>query len=350
MSRIGIVTFHHANNYGAVLQAYGLVKAIQDLGHEVQVIDYRPLAARKFYEGRLPRRPLRFLKEYRFRKNFNDFRRIYLPLTSKYLTKEDLACTPPAFDCVVCGSDQVWNVSATSYRGYDPAFFLGFLDGDLPRRVSYAATFGGTEMTDFGENKEEICSHLSSFHHLSVRDRKSQSMLNDLIHRHAEHVLDPCFLTDYKAITPRRLIKTPYILTYCFQSSPASIDAAQRLSKKLDLPIVSIKAQFDGATPAHPGPLQWLSLMQHASFVCTDSFHGACFSIINRKEFVVLPFEGNMSRIEDILDTAGLTNRIVRSTADLDDLLSERIDFDRASHRVQEKRNDSVRFLSNSLG
>lgn len=350
MARAGILTFHHANNYGAVLQAYGLLKAIKALGHEVQVIDYRPLAARQYYEGPLPRRPRQFFRELRFRRRFDAFRRQHLNLTRTYLTREDLERTPPELDHIVCGSDQVWNVSATSYRGYDPAFFLGFLEGDEPRRISYAATFGGTEMSDFGDNKAAICSHLSSFHHLSVRDRKSRSMLHELIQRDAEHVLDPCFLTDYRSITPPRLIKSPYLLAYCFRSTPASNDTVQRVSRKLGIPIISIKAYFDGATLVHPGPLQWLSLMQHAQFVCTDSFHGTCFSIINQKEFMVLPFEGNMSRMEDILETVGLSSRIVRNTGDIDNLLGERIDFDGVSHRVHEMRNRSLQFLRDSVG
>ena len=40
MKRIGILTLHRANNFGAVLQNYALQKAIKRLGYECETIDY----------------------------------------------------------------------------------------------------------------------------------------------------------------------------------------------------------------------------------------------------------------------------------------------------------------------
>lgn len=40
--KIGILTFHCAHNYGAVLQAYGLQEYLRSQGHETYIIDYRP--------------------------------------------------------------------------------------------------------------------------------------------------------------------------------------------------------------------------------------------------------------------------------------------------------------------
>lgn len=41
MSRVGIVTFHRAENFGAVMQSYALQTVIERLGHEAVIIDYR---------------------------------------------------------------------------------------------------------------------------------------------------------------------------------------------------------------------------------------------------------------------------------------------------------------------
>ena len=41
MKRIGTVTFHNANNYGAVLQAYALKRYICNMGYNCDVLDYR---------------------------------------------------------------------------------------------------------------------------------------------------------------------------------------------------------------------------------------------------------------------------------------------------------------------
>ena len=39
--RIGIITYHFANNYGAVLQAYCLQKVLEKTGIEIEFIDYQ---------------------------------------------------------------------------------------------------------------------------------------------------------------------------------------------------------------------------------------------------------------------------------------------------------------------
>ena len=41
--KIGILTFHYAHNYGAVLQAYALKTKLQRMGYEVQVLNYQEI-------------------------------------------------------------------------------------------------------------------------------------------------------------------------------------------------------------------------------------------------------------------------------------------------------------------
>ena len=43
MNRVGILTFHSANNFGALLQAVSLQKTIIERGNvECELIDYKP--------------------------------------------------------------------------------------------------------------------------------------------------------------------------------------------------------------------------------------------------------------------------------------------------------------------
>ena len=51
MKPIGILTFHRASNYGAVLQAYALQKVISDMGRDAVIVDYR---CRTVEEGHRP--------------------------------------------------------------------------------------------------------------------------------------------------------------------------------------------------------------------------------------------------------------------------------------------------------
>ena len=50
---IGIITFHHTLNYGATLQAYALMTCLREMGHTVELIDYRPQSAIDFYSAEL---------------------------------------------------------------------------------------------------------------------------------------------------------------------------------------------------------------------------------------------------------------------------------------------------------
>jgi hypothetical protein len=346
MARVGILTFHYANNYGAVLQAYGLSQAIAAMGHSVEIIDYRPLAARRAY-GRWPRDPRKVVPSAVLRWRSYRFRRCYLPLSQRpYLAPEELRIYPPKVEFVICGSDQVWNTA--SYRGFDPTFFLQFLDGALTRRVSYAATFGYAD--DLGTHRQEISTLLSRFDHLSVRDVRSQDMVRALTGRTAEHVLDPSMLTDYGPITPARMVNGPYVVVYCLSNNELFKAAVRTVQRRLGMPVVSINMPFkDARVLRSGGPLQWLSLMQHADFVCTNSFHGVCFSLKNRKEFLVLPTHRGQSRLEDILRTAGLSDRLVHSQEELDEAMQCAVDYGTAATRLTEAGDRSVEFLREAL-
>jgi polysaccharide pyruvyl transferase WcaK-like protein len=247
---------------------------------------------------------------------------------------------------VVCGSDQVWNIAL--YAGFDPAFFLEFLRKSVPRRISYAASFGDTQ--EFRNHRQHIRDLLSRFDRLSVRDSKSQNILSELTGRAAEHVLDPSFLTDYGPITPQRIFSVPYILVYLYGTSDFGTGVVQTLQRRLGMPLVSVHASLGGARILRSaGPLQWLSLMHHADFVCTNSFHGTCFSLINGKEFVTLPIAKGQSRLEDLLQTAGLPDRLVTSQYEVERCIESHINWNAVLARLQEARLRSQAFLREAL-
>ena len=48
--KIGILTYHRAHNYGAMLQAYALLTFLKEQGHEVEFIDYWPNSHQQQYK------------------------------------------------------------------------------------------------------------------------------------------------------------------------------------------------------------------------------------------------------------------------------------------------------------
>ena len=51
--KCGIVTFHSSHNYGSVLQAYALVRVMQKMGLDAELIDFRHPRTTDMYEWRL---------------------------------------------------------------------------------------------------------------------------------------------------------------------------------------------------------------------------------------------------------------------------------------------------------
>jgi hypothetical protein len=348
--RVGTLTFHQADNHGAVLQAYALVAAIRELGHDPRVIDYRPLAARRIYNrfGLRSGIPVQTLvRRWKFRR----FRQRYLPVTSRrYLTPEALRANPPDVDCVICGSDQIWNVY--SYRSYDPAFFVDFVADPKVRKASYAACMGWAD--DFGPHSEEIRGLLDRFDRLSVRNIHTQQRVRELTGRTPVRVLDPTFLANFDEITPPSRETEPYIFVYCLQRSEVFDKSVALVSESMRLPVISIGMPFQNARTLYAaGPLQWLTLIRNAKFVITNSFHGTCFSIFNRTDFLTLWLnESKSRRHRDILDWFGLPQRLIVDSASLDAVREKglRIDFAEVDNRVATAREESWQFLSETLG
>ena len=131
--KIGILTFHCAHNYGAVLQCYALQEMLKGMGHTVEIIDYRPDYLRMPFDvinlHRIQSRNLlRLVKSIiletlslsqriiRHRK-FDSFIKYYLNLSRSVGISSD-------YDVYVMGSDQIWNPKITN--GFDGVYF-GYL-------------------------------------------------------------------------------------------------------------------------------------------------------------------------------------------------------------------------------
>lgn len=118
--RIGILTFHYACNYGAMLQTYATQEFLRSMGHDVCVVDYRNKAVEEGYAAwnfkidllkTLPRAFSRAMRNSRFR----------------HFMKECLVLSKDpfdSFDVLLFGSDQIWNEMITG--GFDKIYWGDF--------------------------------------------------------------------------------------------------------------------------------------------------------------------------------------------------------------------------------
>jgi hypothetical protein len=363
--KIGIITFHFGSNYGAILQTYALCHAVESQGHTVEIIDFIPKRyANKTCIAEIIRnrivKIINFKNDHIKRERIAAFREHNIKLTSRrYDTIEDINNNPPSFDAYICGSDQIWN---PDLFGVLPPYFLDFVPDGKAIKLSYAASFGRESLPPI--NKYLIGQYLRGIQYISVREQTGINIVRDVAGREATQAMDPVFL-----IPPHEwetLISYPFcglsqfILLYTMAPSHQLLQSARYLSERFHMPVIHLswgikKHKGIDHVINTAGPLQFIELIKHASYICTNSFHGTAFSIIFNKPFLVTPllgeFESRNTRILSLLDKLGLTGQMVCDDKSLYKLAARNLAYN--SNITTELLNDAIdnsfAFLKTSL-
>lgn len=314
-SKIGIITYHHTINYGAVLQTYAMFKFLKSQGYEVEVIDYRPESVSReetrylYLSKYFIFNPLGTIKR---KWNMNKFIYKYINLSHKtFYNLESLNQYNHSYDYIICGSDEIWNLNL---RGLDKAYFIDFIGDQESLKVSYAASFGSTK--SLGAYQPKISQIFKNFQAISVRDSNSVKLVNQCGF-HAQKVIDPTFLINYEDVISYPNIKNKYLLVY---GSLTKIEAeyVKVLANKEGLEIISIGSnnftKFGKLDLFDIGPEKWLGFFSQATFVATKFYHGVIFSLIFNKPFLVFDQESKSVKINDLLSMLNLQHRILTVT------------------------------------
>lgn len=274
--KAGILTFHSADSYGAVLQARALVEVLRSLGHDASVIDYAPAYLTKPY--RLWRNdwwkhPVGTAKNLansfavaRRRRGFQAFRE------GMHLTP----FPPEGLDAVIIGSDQVWN---RHLNGGEPLWFAQDPVFDHTRNIAYAASTGSVplpEGVDFGR-----------FHRLSVREPRLQAELAARGFA-STLVLDPVLLAGKEvldALADPCPVKGRYVVAYEVIDNPQ----VMQIASSFGLPVVRIASnpRLSGRKQYVPG--EFISLIRGAEHVVASSFHAVAVAKLYGVDVVYPP-------------------------------------------------------------
>ncbi len=364
--RAGILTFHGADNYGAVLQAYALNKVLARLGADPICVNYRPVSVESAFRWDWKRGGMtgRNLVNQMLAPKFRKFRDLHLPTTRMtYSSLEALQLNPPKLSVAFFGSDQIWNPGMFG-GDFDPAYFGLFGSGDM-KRFAYAASFGGVQSLD-GTHSKHLAEWLGDFQGISVREESGADLVEQVTGSRPLVAIDPTLLIgDYEElIEPYRRTPKDFVFLFAMQYSETIRETAKRIGETMKLPIVMALSSPTGlrlidrvgqAVLASPG--QWLWLIKNAAVTVTNSFHGTVFSVLNRKKAVVVPLEGSMAhrndRISNLLELAGVPNWMIKNLADEQNLRvnlsSEEIQWAQVESRLDPLRKRSVEFISESL-
>lgn len=314
--KIGILTFHWAVNYGAVLQCYALQTFLQGLGHEVEVINYKPRYYDDTFCSFIRKKKFLHLQEYlntrRKDASLELFRAQKLNLSRRICTCQEIGRMADRYDAIISGSDQVMNYQFLSHgegKGViTPSYFLPFPFGG--KRIGYALSFGCTE---YPERMRDIVSgYIRNFDFISVRESSGVDIVKSMGRDDAVVVPDPTLRMEsefYLQIADDAIGCNAAGYVYCFFIRNIS-KMRQDIGKVLDgLPAVWNNDDGDYSMAG------WLAKIRDAEFVVTDSFHCVAMSLkLHRRFAVVTELEGNVGmndRFYTLLGRVGLEDRIV---------------------------------------
>lgn len=301
--KVGIFTFHEGLNHGAYLQAFATMRVLQELRHDVEIINYKN-RRHWWKEDVRPwfayRRPIRFVDRFRKERAFKRDQKLF---NQTRFTKNPEDVRRLEFDAIVVGSDVVWDYKVF---GFDDLFF-----GNLPARkkIAYAPSFGCVNFGD--QHPAGVAERIKSFDAISVRDENSRRIVEAITQKSPPIVLDPTLIYDFNGdekITPRIKKLGRYILVYCYMDDADVISRVRKYADRHGMKLVSVgyRQFWCDMTLMDAGPMEWLGLYHQASCVVTSTFHGTIFALKYEKEFFYIKNERAHNRIESLAEICGL--------------------------------------------
>ncbi len=376
--RIGLLTFHFSDNYGAALQAYALRRWFVEQGHEVHFIDYRPAHVEHGGRLSLPTSPARvkanlkvvylgisafvnrhFGNRDQMRK-FIRFRQRFLCVSDNIARAEntDILTAAKKFDLIVAGSDQIW--APSQHYGFDRNYFLAFASEFSARKISYAASFG-RDTVSYDEAKQ-LPALLANFDAISVREISGGGLVQQAIGRAPALVPDPTMLhTDYTDfIADSELFGlADYVFCYALRSPDNIRQTADQVASHFTIKVKSPhnphRRWIEIGETVHPDPAEWVGLLKSARFVVTNSFHGTVFSLLFHKPFIVAGLTGSKAsanaRALNLLRAVGLEDRFTTAytSSQVNALLARDINWDLVDRKLAELRQSGTQFLHDQI-
>lgn len=364
MKTVKTVTFHLANNYGALLQAYALQKVLQKK-YNTEILNYDNTFISNNYKVFKPisKNPIKtiyhlFKDIYNYNKEtkkvaaFDKFRKKLI--LSDYFSDKDKIVLPGA-DAYIVGSDQVWNPFLTN--GVDSVYTLKNIKNS--KKISYAASSGILKYIE--QNSSEFLKNIQQFDFISVREKNLKEYLDKNIKdKEIKVVLDPTLLLNkndwIKLCGDKRIENEKYIFVYSVNNANNLFyEFVNKLANDKNLKIVyfdkrDLKNNFKYKKKSYysTGPSEFLNLLYNAEYVVTTSFHGTALScLLNKKFFVILSTFPD--RLTTLLNNLSLESQIVNKLDDYNNMINYQIEWIEVNKKLAREKESSLEWLFNSI-
>lgn len=344
MKKILLLTWYKNYNYGTALQAYSLQKVIKDskitgintndqyLADECYLLPYMPKRKTsmihkmkkalmfstyvKKWEQRRDRKIYKANEE-NFKKRENAFLGFisenYKLAANHEIQVEELESIVKTYDIVMAGSDQIWNPEAL-----DSVYLMEWVPDDK-RKISYASSLSTTNIPEqYYPIYKRALSRLKA---ISIRDTACREQLEKIVGKDIKTVVDPVILLgadELKAHT-KKIDSKPYVFAYFLGNNFAHREFTVQYAndKKLDIhAIINVGSDFEKDKILEKfadwevDPWKFVSYINDADMVITDSFHATVISVLLHKNFAVLEKDSSRpeqnNRIKEFLALVGL--------------------------------------------
>lgn len=359
---IGVCIKYMHENYGGILQAYATVSYLEKQNIDYELIRYikKKTLVEKLkdiprifnrvwingrYEGLQRRWSLK--KNPQYAKNneirmveFAEFKKkAFNKFSDEFIGYKALCEGAVRYSAVVTGSDQLWSPAGLPTNYYN----LMFVPENI-LKISLASSFGVKEIPWY--QKKRTIEYLKRIEYISMRENRGSEIVKELTGRDVPTILDPVFLLSreewLEIIPSQKEFEEPYIFTYFLGANSNYRKSVEELARKKNLKIVVLRhmdqyveadENFGDYAPYDVGPERFLNLIRNAEYICTDSFHGAAFSILNQKQFIVFNrYNENSSisknsRIDTLCSNFGLNDRRYLDGVKLEEIVKNEIDY-----------------------
>ncbi len=343
-SDIGVVGIF-VPNYGNNITYYALYKYLKNLKYTILMLPY-PKSSVELIDNLFIKSP--YLKS-----------DIFIPnCKHDNLSKYNELC-----NTFILGSDQ-W-LRPCFVKQYDWYQCLGWTSSNK-KRISYATSFGVDVLDQDFKMLTKTGYLMSRFDSISVRETSGQRIFKDYFDLGSEVVLDPVFLLDpdeYKKMCrygQSRMNSDKFIFSYIIDTSVISQQLLHKISESFNQNVYvithprykNLKSQYESIKLIENAYIEeWLSMILHSDYVVTDSFHGLCFCLMFKKQFVVLKSINprQFTRIQSLLSILNLTDRILDDGDDATILLQQKIDYNAVDRTLNNEIIKSKQWLNTAI-
>ena len=354
--KISITTIICIKSYGSLLQAFATQKKLEEYADEVELFNYiQNTRLADWVKGRTNpiKALLAFINLMRLKLNFNRLKRDSLNLSSRsYSTEADFKQFKGDSDIYCIGSDQIWNFDCIP-RMLPCARFLSFLPSEA-RRFSFSSSFGKDSVDE--DTVKRSKEYLSLLERVSVREDSGVDILRKQYGRDdAVQLVDPTLAMPpefWRSYATKPRIKGEYLLIFCLKRSKELDAYARALSERTGLPAVRICRNYGhvfhyGKSVILPSIFDFVSLIDNAKYVLTDSFHGVALSMnLNTPPLCV--YQARPGRLASLLRLVGEERRAISGFDDFD-ILNRPVDFTQVNRVLEAERRRVDAYLSSFL-